>query len=396
MEDWLKEILFGEDESMPPEPRVEEGFLVQRLLSEDIAPLVYFLLKKRGLSHLLSANTMKTLEDFFLLNLGRNFRLCVDVANLLQGFNERGVPHVILKGLALCLFYYPHMGTRRMTDVDILVRKDDLILADSVLASRGYRSIDSTLKEASVLPKGYLASLEYHALDERPIIHLHWDVINTSVPFPSRVSYPLEDLWQRGQTVFIENVETRIPSPEHLVLHLTEHGLKVNHSFDRLILVYDLFVILRQKNIDWMTIRELASSSGLAPFLYFGLAHLKRWRRDLVSPEIEHLFKPRSLSPLQRLYLGLINRDIRVRGLSYLLYLSLFLGPGEKIKFVYRTLLPPLEIGRQRIRSDSSTAGRIYWFRMKEICRMLKLIVRALLIRVDGQASGDRRRFLPD
>ncbi|MCX7982006.1 MAG: nucleotidyltransferase family protein [Syntrophales bacterium] len=396
LDHWLQWFLFSEEWDKWNDLPVPETYLVERILAEDLAPLAYYLLKKKGYAAKFSTQTLGTLEDFFLLNLGRNFRLTLDTASVLQGFNDRGIEHVILKGLALSLFYYPHPATRRLTDVDVLVKREDVDAAHDYLSSIHYSPVDTTLKKALTNPPGYLSSLEYHTPDERPIIHLHWYPINTSVPFPPSIQYPVADLWQQSEIVLIEGVESRIPSGEHMILHLTEHGLRVNHAFDRLILLYDLSLVLKKGTIDWSYVRKMALLSGLFPFVYFGLVHLSYWDPAVVPLSIQEQFKPIPLHHLQYLYLKLIKRGIRMRGLSYPLYLSLVPGMKGKFHFVFRTIFPPLKIGQQRMRKASLPRWKIYLSRIMEISRLVTKLMIAIFRKADGRAEEGRHKSLPD
>lgn len=396
LNDWLRLVLF-EEEVLPPKlPSPARATFIERCLVEDIAPLMYYRLKKRGFSHLLPEEDLKTLEDFFLMNLGHNFHLRLASARILQCLNERQIPHVLLKGLALSLFYYPHPATRRMTDVDILVRKEDLPVVDACLSDFGYLSVDSHLKEALRNPPGYLSSLEYHAPDGRPILHLHWHLVNTSVPFPVTIDYPLADLWQTAKSVEIEGIPTFIPSPEHLMLHLAEHGLRINHSYDRLILIYDLYAVLQRERIDWDELKKLASAAGLAPFVFFSLVHLAYWDKTGLPSFIIEQFRPETLSPAQRLYLYLANLDVRARGLSYLIYLSLARGGRRKVWLIGHSLFPPAGVGRQRLRDKSMPTWKIYGQRWREVALAIGRLLRLLLIRVGGRGARGPRRFSRD
>jgi|GEM_PF-1302631 len=393
MNEWLSHLLFrDEDPRSLPIIEGEENFL-PRLLEEDIAPLVYYQLKKMRLLDTIPQEVKASLEDFFLLNLARNFRIRIDVSNLLKGFHAHHFPSILLKGLALISHYYPHPATRRMTDADILIKKENLPAIDKYLASLGYRPIDSTVSQAIDNPSGYLASLEYHTEDERPIIHLHWHVINTSVPF--FFPYPLEDLWQTAHSINLEGVPALIPSPEHMCLHLAEHGLRVNHSYARLILIYDLYALIRcaGRNMNWGKILSLADYSGLSPFLYFSFLHLEKWAGPIIPCTVKERVQPLTLSPLQHLYVWFIEGDVRIRGLSYLLYLSLLSGVRGKSKFVFSTFFPPRRISRQRVRDHKRPAVKIYFSRLWEIARLGGRVFLICLLRLMGGTQKVRTRL---
>lgn len=392
--DWLAHLLFtqgNKGKGIVPPP-VPGNSLLQRCVKEDIAPLVYYTIKMRRCEGSLPPETIASLRDFFLINLAHNLRIRTEMTLILRDLSDHHLPHLILKGLALSERYYPHLALRRMTDVDLLVRESDLPRLDRYLASAGYTPIDAILPTARMNPPGYLSSLEYHAPDARPPLHIHWDIVNTSTPIPRLCNYPLSDLWSQAREITIEGATTWIPSPEHMLLHLTEHGLRINHAFYRLILLYDLYLVLldSRDTVNWEATIALAQRSGLAPMLHFGLLHLSYWVNDIVPNDVYHRLHP-SYSSLERAYVWFIRHDVRLRGMSYLLYLSLVRPMKERIRFVIRTLFPPLAIGRQRLKTDQRYPVLfVYCRRFLEIITALGRVLGALFIRVGGKALTSR------
>jgi len=389
--DWLARLLFCDCEVAIPSPPPEEGALLDLLVREDVAPLVYYNLIKRGEAHGLTRETITSLRDLFFLDLARNLRIRWEMAKILSALAEQQIPHIILKGLALLACYYPHPALRRMTDVDLLVRSIDLPRLDGYLTTIGYRPVDAPLAKVGTVPSGYLSSREYHAPDVRPPLHIHWELMNSSTPRAAPITYPLADLWNSARKITLDGTAGWIPSGEHMLLHLTEHGLRVNHTFNRLILLYDLYLVVsdKQNPIDWKKTMALAEQSGLIPFLAFGLKHLEMWKGDVIPGYMSsHL--PSPVGILQRCYAWCIRKDLRLRGLSYLLHLSLARGMSGRLHFLWRTLFPPLTIGRQRLREPNAyPALLVYGRRLREVIATLWQILKRVFIRAgDSVATG--------
>ena len=66
-------------------------------------------------------------------------RLDAALGRVLDGFAERHIPAVVLKGLHTAWEYFPEPGTRPSADVDLLVVPQHLGQAGAALASLGYR-----------------------------------------------------------------------------------------------------------------------------------------------------------------------------------------------------------------------------------------------------------------
>src|SRR5262249_54995404 len=129
-----------------------------------------------------------------------------------------------LKGLHLAHRLYPSPALRDMGDLDLLVRRSRLREADAVLRALGYVPD----QDPERIDGGSLNAVEYWRDASLPI-HLHWNVINASLPnFMIRVD--LDEIWR-------DAVDGAL-APHHLVVTLCEHALK--HSFSTLILLTDI------------------------------------------------------------------------------------------------------------------------------------------------------------
>lgn len=107
--------------------------------------------------------------------------------------------------------------------------------------------------------------------------------------------------------------------PEHMIIYLCEHALRVGHSFDRLILVCDIFFSIKafEKLIDW----------------------------DFI-----------------------VEESRRIRGSSYFIYLAMNRGLFAKLGFITRTFFPPAQILLQRqYRKDAEFSNSLYLLRIGEI-----------------------------
>jgi hypothetical protein len=159
-----------------------------------------------------------------------------------------------------------------------------------------------------------------------------------------------------------------------LLLHLCEHALRVNHSFNRLILIYDIVMVLRSVGgtIDWNRLAAEAKASRLHLFLYCSLSIVRHYDTDAVPSEQLECLQPEYLPWGVRLFLRLQFRGMRIRGSSYLLYLAMNRGLLAKSVFLFRTFFPPAPIQRQRCREGHPYGiVPLYVLRIWEIVRHL-------------------------
>ena len=346
---------------------------LEKTRREGVSAVIFHNLRRQGLTDRIPAEILTALSQDYHANLKRNLSIIGALRGVLDAFQKSAISCLVMKGIHLAECVYPNIAMRGMSDVDLLVRKEDLRKADACLSSLGYSSRDSTVASAMHNPAGYLASLEYGREPPSPLnLHLHWHLVNTSVPASAFIrGIDLDRIWEKAAWISLADSQTWTLCPEHLILYLCEHALRVGHSFDRLILVCDLFYAVKafEDTIDWNALAAESRRTGLSRFAYHGMTIAKAYTELDIPETFLAELKPMNLSRSEGLFLQLQIRNRRVRGSSYLIYLALNRGLLAKAGFLFRTLIPPRQILRQRspVR-HSELAGSSSFSRIREVC----------------------------
>jgi len=371
-------LLFDSPKSRPDRDdagrrfQVDWDHFVKTTVQEGVAGTIFHRLRKHGLHGLLPPRTFDTLSEEYYRNLRRNLSIIGELRGILTLIKESGIPCIVLKGIALAEQVYPSIAIRGMSDVDILVKRNDIAALDCILSSRGYACIDSSPPAAVHNPPGYLASLEYRKQDDSTLnLHVHWHIVNSSVPaamFAERID--MERIWDKAIPVKVSDADVYVLSPEHLIIYLCEHALRVGHSFDRLMLVCDILYALDafKERIDWDFLIEESRRFNLDRFVFFALLIVGRYSDMNIPAGFLDRLKPSRLTLGERLFLALQTNNRRLRGSSYFLYLAMNKTISDKILFLFRTAFPPRQIFLQRLRmQNDGSAGLHYLSRLREI-----------------------------
>jgi hypothetical protein len=349
---------------------------VETAHQEGVSAVLFHNITSHRLEDLVPQAHFMALSDQYHANLKRNLSLIGALREVLAAFQQAGIPCIVLKGIALAERVYPNIAMRGMSDVDILVRKADLFKVDGFLSTRGYNAQDSTVAQAIHNPAGYLASLDYRRNNPSPsTLHVHWHIVNTSVPATMFVEQiDIKRLWENAAMTAVADSRALMLSPEHLIIYLCEHALRVGHSFDRLILVCDIFYAIKafEKIIDWDFIIDESRRFNLSRFVYHGLSIVKH-HTSLGIPDayIAKLRTP-DISRGERYFMSLQFNNRRIRGSSYFVYLAMNRGFFTKIGFIARTFFPPAQILLQRqYRKDSEFSKSLYLLRIREVFSQL-------------------------
>jgi hypothetical protein len=378
----VKSLLMNEeDDKALPDGVPDWKYISEQALREGVSAVLFHNIKSHHLEDLVPQDRCKDLSNQYFANLKRNLLIISALRDVLTAFHKVGISCIVLKGIALAERVYPNVAMRGMSDVDILVRKADLFKVDDHLSSLGYASRDSSVTRAVHNPVGYLASLEYRRNDPSPLnLHIHWHPVNSSVPavmFAERID--VNWLWENAVTTTIADSPVLMLRPEHLIIYLCEHALRIGHSFDRLILVCDIFYAVKvfEHVIDWDFVIEESRRFNLSRLVYHGLSIVRHHASPGIPDACIAKLRPPDISRGEKYFLKLQFSNRRIRGSSYFIYLAMNKGLFAKIGFIIRTFFPPVQILLQRqYRKESEFSGSLYFFRIGEIVSHIwKLLV---------------------
>jgi len=360
--------------------------VLDRARAEGLSGLLYRHLRNAGLKDLVPAEALFALETHSLENAAGSFRLLSILGRILPGLEENDIRHLVLKGPALEQILYPAPGLRPTKDLDILVRKEDLRRADKALGEQGYAAVDAALEDCPAAPVGYLSSRDYRREDSRDVsVHLHWHLVNSSVPAGVfAAGTDLGEIWREARPVRLGRVETRVPAPQHLLVYLCEHAFRVGHSFDRLLLFSDILVVLDGfGDEDWKRAVDVSVSFGLHRLVYLTLRLCSNLFGTEVPPWVmEDLGRATGELRLgEVLFLRLVESNRRIRGSSYLVYLSHSRGFWAKARLVFRTFFPPTPVLLQRSYDPGRSALFLYAKRCREVLGGLWAVSREVFAR---------------
>ena len=357
--------------TIPPEHAPDWNLFVEKARQEGVSAVLFHNIAKHHLEDLIPQESYRDLSNHYYANLKRNMSIIGELREVLATFQEAGIPCIVLKGIALAELVYPSIGMRGMSDVDILVKKEDLFTVDKHLSSHGYTSADSTVTKAIHNPVGYLASLEYRKNASPLNLHVHWHTVNTSVPATMFVEQiDINRLWEHSAVTSVADSHALMLRPEHMIIYLCEHALRVGHSFDRLILICDIFFSIKafEKIIDWDFIVEESRRFNLSRFVYYSLSIVKHYTSLDIADGCIAKLRPPDISLGEKLFLRLQFNNRRIRGISYFIYLAMNRSLSDKAGFIGRTFFPPPSILLQRRYGKGYEFGKSYYItRIREV-----------------------------
>jgi hypothetical protein len=211
----------------------------------------------------------RQLTELYRRNAVRNHYLVSQLLELLQIFAAHGIGAIPFKGPALAVSVYGDVALRQFVDLDILVRRPDVLKAKALLATLGYEP------KLSIAPPSDEDALRFHyhyaAWRKRDgiLVEVHWDLAANYLSFP----FAEMRLWERLHQIILAGTAVPAPAPEDLLLLLCHHGTR--HLWGKLEWIGSVAALARvYPQSAWPHLLERAAAlrSGRALRLGLGLA----------------------------------------------------------------------------------------------------------------------------
>ncbi len=220
---------------------------------QHIMPYLYYHLKEIGALELIPIENKEILYQFFKQSTMRNMALVAEFRRIADTFNKKGIPVIGLKGLQLVQDnIYPHIGLRFMRDIDLFVPISQIGDAYDCVSILGYQC-DKEITKLDFSMKYHHHLYQQINYEKNIVLELHGYLENVMRIDPS--------LW--WQNVQSKNSHNMFLDTEDLLLHLCLH-ISYSDIFKTDLRHYlDIYMILKNRVIDWEQFLDRAQSRGL-------------------------------------------------------------------------------------------------------------------------------------
>jgi hypothetical protein len=276
-------------------------------------PAVFERLSRSGSCNAIPAKELKRLKDAYFANMGKTAVMKQNLAKVMNALQIAGIEALTYKGPILANEAYDDPSVRQFDDLDILVRKRDLLRAKHVIESMGYGEILGLPRniEDSVFRPSKPYILRHH--DGSHDIDLSCHILHDYFSF----QFPTSALWGHTSTVSLDGHVIRTLPIESLFLFLCLHGAK--HLWSRPAWVADVAGLLVRKadEMKWERVWHLAKAGDAIRILKLGVGLAEQTyrvpvpadlRRHLIAdPTVETLLQ--SIQEQRRTRVGLPDND---------------------------------------------------------------------------------------
>jgi len=233
------------------------------------------------LEDLIPSSVLGALRKRYEGNVHKSLFLARELARILDRLDEFEIEVIPYKGLALSEVYYGDMALRQAGDIDLFVRKQDVIRIKKAVCELGYTTRVPILEDAEedYLESGYECTFDSPA--GKNLLELQWAL----QPRFYSVDFDMDGLFKRAVNVTVAGRRVKTPSAEDLLLVLSVHAAK--HVWGRLIWLCDITRILKRENLDWDWVQSQAREFGIERILHVTLLLTNHFLATAVPGEME-------------------------------------------------------------------------------------------------------------
>jgi len=329
-------------ESMLMSDSIDWNYVLERTLEEGTTGLVYKTIKGMGNNYLSKIPCADAFSTVYSETIFRNTLLFEEFKKVLDAFEGHRIPVILLRGYVMIQTIYKDPGLRPLDDIDILIRKEDVLTISDILFRSGYRS-----------PPSYPLLF----IKDGAMIDVHLDLAGSSRIQSRRFGYNEEaaQWWQHCKKFLIppadKSFTVQDSSYEHIfvldthdfVITSAVHLLK--HSFGRLIWFVDIKEMLEYErpHFDWKSFRGRIEFLCMQKPLYYSLKYIHVLYGVSVPPSLLEDFG-KELNVFEKLIMRMLLNHKKVYRWGDIVFLFSIENLKERVKYLVETYFPRREV----------------------------------------------------
>ncbi len=284
--------------------RIDWNVLSKVVSDNQLAPVLYVVARHIGI---VDPSFEESLSFAYYYNAARNAVLLHKLRRVIDTLAQRSIPVILLKGAALAERVYRNPALRHVSDIDLLVPRDQL-----------ERSIESLAPFYQVPKRAGTYAGANHLLEIKPAqaaerdgkLALDLNCYLVESPYDTHMRF-VDWLWETASPGEIGGTAVLELSREALVLHLCAH-LLMDQKGKHLLWLHDIAEVLTlyREQLDWSVLLERAQRFDLLLPLRQVLARLESDWHIVIPDECKQSLNARQASPRERrFFASFASRD---------------------------------------------------------------------------------------
>jgi hypothetical protein len=218
-------------------------------------------------SHKVPAAVTSTFKNAFFQIGKSNLLILHKLRTLLKLFEENNIAVIPFKGPTLGAFY-SNISLREFSDLDIIIRKEDIFKVRELLISNDYLPCcnPNSLSLEEIIERWH--SYQFVSKDGTVEIDVHWCLADND----ENINFPMDKLWEQSSRQSFLNRQVLMLSPKDFILSTClHHGMRSGWNELRMIADF-AFIVNSYKQLNWDEIILSAKSMGGYKTLLVGIS----------------------------------------------------------------------------------------------------------------------------
>ncbi len=251
-----------------------------------LLPLLYHNLLRLGIDDPL----MGRLKGIYRQSWSSNHILFLRAGLVIKLLNDNNIPVLVLKGIALTVLTYKNYGVRPMSDIDLLIKKEDVHKALNLLKDNDF-TVDRSQSVEYAMRYSNSLSLTGPFKQE---LDMHWNPIVESNNMASK-----HDWWSGALPLEVGGQATSTMSRENMLLHTLVHGIRYNPE-PPIRWIPDAHMLVKN-GIDWKLFVKAAIDLRVGFLVMNGLTFLEKSFRAHIPDVVFEQLKDHGYTLSERL-----------------------------------------------------------------------------------------------
>ena len=331
--------------------------LADKLIERGFGPLFYKKTAQLANRKLIPAESMEKLRQSYYITLSRGTMLYDTFRKVAEAFNGHGIEVVALKGIHLAEWLYGDIGLRQLSDIDLLVRKEDGERCLQILTALGFRQSGD---EVSHLITEKIGVVHYPAMLLGDVsVELHIDLHNSRKPYRLDVNQII------GNAVPITLNHTPVKGMElhdlllFLCVHLDKHFISGEVQFTGFADITNL-LDMHAAGIDWQKLESSCISYNCVNNVYKYLLMAVRYFHAPVPEEVTGKYAGSLQAADEELFSRYLNgfRPKAYGTSTHLKNIAEMNSTSERIRYLLKVVFPSREF---MARSYAMKHPSLFW-----------------------------------
>ncbi|HEY2963283.1 MAG TPA: nucleotidyltransferase family protein [Pyrinomonadaceae bacterium] len=259
---------------------IDREYLFQLARRHAVVPLLYLQLARHA-ADLIPPPYLAKLKRQYHENFARNTILADELCRIIELFAKERIAAIPYKGPALALFAYGNLALRRFVDLDVIVRKSDVLRARELLLAEGYAPTKSLTTAQQELLLRTQHNLQFARDHNRLLLELHWEI----APHLFASSVQENELWRNLETITINGAEIKTLSADDLLFSLCVHGSR--HLWERLGWICDVAELIARHDLNWPALQRRAAEADSERMFLLGLQLARKLFQTALPAQVQ-------------------------------------------------------------------------------------------------------------